>query len=116
MRRRTLLGMLVVMPSQSAFGQSIDMRSLRAQALDILRQKYPQMQAKAGDGDSLVEIESGTIDLTNVHGKVRELPPDRRQAALVDYLDRMLERVGKADDVDRDSWAEMSKRLRPRLV
>ena len=116
MQRRAFVGLAAVMPCQAAFGQSVDMRSFRAQVLDILRQKYPKMQAKAGDEDSLIEIEAGTIDLTNIHGKVRQLPADKRQAALLDYLDRMLERVGQTNGADRDSWAEMSQLLRPRLV
>src|SRR3954467_7054214 len=116
MRRRVFVGLAAVIPVQAAFGQSADMRSFRAQVLDILRQKYPQMQARAGDEDSLVEIEAGTIDLTNIHGKVRQLPADKREAALLDYLDRMLERVGQTNGENRDSWAEMSQRLRPRLV
>lgn len=116
MRRRAFVGLVAVMPFQAAVGQSADMRSFRAQVLDILRQKYPQMQAKAGDEDSLVEIEAGTIDLTNIHATVRQLPADERQAALLDQLDRMLERVGQTHGENRDSWAEMSQRLRPRLV
>jgi hypothetical protein len=95
MRRRAFVGLVAMMPFQAAVGQSADMRSFRAQVLDILRQKYPQMQAKAGDEDSLVEIEAGTIDLTNIHATVRQLPADERQAALLDHLDRMLERVGQ---------------------
>ncbi len=63
-----------------------------------------------------IEIDAGTIDLTNLLGKVRELPADRQQAAIADYVDRLVEQVGKADDPSRSSWAEMSKRLRPRLV
>jgi uncharacterized protein YtpQ (UPF0354 family) len=47
---------------------------------------------------------------------VRELPADRQQAAIVDYVSQLLERVGKAGDANRTSWAEMSKLLRPRLV
>lgn len=104
------------MPIRAALGQISDMRRFRTQVLDILHQKYPQLRAKAGDEDSLIEIEVGTIDLTNLLGKVRELPADRQQATIADYVDRLVERVGHEDDTKRASWAEMSKRLRPRLV
>lgn len=116
MRRRTLIGVAAFVPVHAAFGQSSDMRRFRTWFLDILRQKYPQLQAKAGDEEAVIEVESGTIDLTNIFGKVRELPADRQQAAITDYVDRLVEQVGKADDASRSSWAEMSKRLRPRLV
>jgi len=92
------------------------MRGFRTNVLGIMRQKYPELQAKAGDEDSLIEIEAGVIDLTNLHGKVSQLPVPQQQAAMIDYIDRLLERVGKADDASRASWAEMSKLLRPRLV
>jgi len=108
--------MAALMPIRTAFGQSADMRSFRRQVLGILDQKYPQLRAKAGKEDSLIEIDAGAIDLTNLYGKVRQLPAGRQQAAIVDYVDRLLERVGQADDASRASWAEMSKLLRPRLV
>lgn len=108
--------MAAFVPVRVALGQSSDMRRFRAQVLEILHQKYPQLQAKAADEDSLIEIEAGAIDLTNLHGKVRQLPADQQLAAIADYVDRLLERVGKLDDANRSSWAEMSKRLRPRLV
>ena len=92
------------------------MRRFRTQVLEILSQKYPQLQAKAGDEDSLIEVDLGVIDLTNLHGKVRQLPADQQPAATADFVDRLVERVGKLDDANRSSWAEMSKRLRPRLV
>jgi uncharacterized protein YtpQ (UPF0354 family) len=81
-----------------------------------VRQKYPELRPKRGKEDSLIEIGGGTIDLTNIHGQVRQLRADQQQAAIVDYVDRMLERLGKADDARQESWAEMSKLLRPRLV
>jgi uncharacterized protein YtpQ (UPF0354 family) len=108
--------MAAFVPIRAAFGQSSDMRRFRTQVLEILHQKYPQLRAKAGDEDSLIEVEVGVIDLTNLLGKVRQLPADRQQAAIADYVDRLVERVGKLDDADRASWTEMSKRLRPRLV
>jgi uncharacterized protein YtpQ (UPF0354 family) len=108
--------MAALMPVGTAFGQSSDMLSFRSRVLGILRQKYPQLQAKVGEENSLIEIEPGVIDLTNIHGKVRQLPADQQQAAIVDYVDRMLERVGQTGGVNRASWAEMSKLLRPRLV
>jgi uncharacterized protein YtpQ (UPF0354 family) len=92
------------------------MPGFRMKVLGIMRQKYPQLQAKAGEKDSLIEIEAGIIDLTNLYGKVSQLPARQQQAAMIDYIDRLLERVGKADDASRASWAEMSKLLRPRLV
>ena len=116
MRRRALIGMMVVMAGQPAFGQSADVRGFRTKVLGILQQKYPQLQAKPGEEDSLIEIEAGTIDLTNLYGKVSQLPVNQQQAAMIDYVDRLLERVGKPDDANRTSWAEMSKLLRPRLV
>jgi uncharacterized protein YtpQ (UPF0354 family) len=105
-----------LIPARMAFGQSADMRRFRQQALAILRQKYPQMQAKPGDDDSRIEIEAGTIDLTNLYGKVRQLPADKQQAAIADYVDRLVEQVGQTSTANRESWAEMSKLLRPRLV
>jgi uncharacterized protein YtpQ (UPF0354 family) len=105
-----------LIPVGAAIGQSIDMRSFRAMFLGILRQKYPELQAKDGEEDSLIEIEAGIIDLTNIHGKVRQLSADEQQAAIVDYVDRLVEQVGGTDALDLKSWAEMSKRLRPRLV
>jgi uncharacterized protein YtpQ (UPF0354 family) len=116
MRRRMLVGLTALAPVRAALGQPTDMRSFRTQVLTILRQKYPQLRAKRGKEDSLIEIEDGAIDLTNLHGKVRQLPADQQQAATIDYVDRLLERVGKADDAKRASWVEMSKLLRPRLV
>jgi hypothetical protein len=105
-----------LMPVRAAFGQSPDMRSFRSQVLGILNQKYPQLQAKAGAEDSLIEIEAGTLDLTNLHGKVRQLPLDQQRAVTIDYVDRLVERVGQKDDANRASWAEMSKLLCPRLA
>jgi uncharacterized protein YtpQ (UPF0354 family) len=110
------MGMAAFVPVRSAFGQSADMRRFRTQVLEILSRKYPQLKAKAGDEDSRIEIELGTIDLTNLHGKVRQLPADEQQAATAEFVDRLVERVGKLDDANRSSWAEMSKRLLPRLV
>jgi uncharacterized protein YtpQ (UPF0354 family) len=107
--------MAAFVPVRVAFGQSGEMRRFRTQVLEILGQKYPQLKARAGDEDSLIEVEVGVIDLTNLLGKVRELPAGRQQAAIADYVDRLVERVGK-EDTNRSSWAEMSKRLRPRLV
>ncbi|TMJ25056.1 MAG: hypothetical protein E6G95_16875, partial [Alphaproteobacteria bacterium] len=66
MRRRALVGMAALMPIRTAFGQSADMRSFRRQVLGILEQKYPQLRAKAGKEDSLIEIDAGAIDLTNL--------------------------------------------------
>lgn len=108
--------MAAFVPVRAAFGQSAEMRRFRTQVLEILDQKYPQLKARAGDEDSLIEIDAGAIDLTNLLGKVRELPADGRQAAIADYVDRLVERVVKPEDAPRSSWAEMSKRLRPRLV
>jgi uncharacterized protein YtpQ (UPF0354 family) len=105
-----------LMPARFTFGQVADMRSFRTQFLAILRQKYPQVRAKRGKEDSLIEMEAGTIDLTNLYGKVRQLPADKQQAAIIDYVDRLLERVGKEERAHRKSWVEMSKLLRPRLV
>jgi len=116
MRRRALVGMVALMPVGAAFGQSSDMLSFRSLVLGILRQKYPQLQAKVGEENSLIEIEPGIVDLTNIHGKVRQLPADQQQAAIVDYVDRMLEGIGQTGGANRASWAKMSKLLRPRLV
>lgn len=60
--RRTVIGMAALLPVGTAFGQSADMNSFRRQVLGILRQKYPQLQAKAGKEDSLIEIDAGTRD------------------------------------------------------
>lgn len=110
------MGMAAFFPMRAAVGQSFDMRRFRTQFLDILHRKYPQLQTRAGDDEAVIEVEAGTIDLTNLFGEVRELPADRQQAAIADYVDRLVEQVGKTDDADRSSWTEMSKRLRPRLV
>src|SRR6476659_550907 len=115
-QRRVVVGIAAALiPIGTTLGQPTDVRSFRTKVLDILRQKYPQLKAKAGKEDSLVEIEAGVIDLTNLHGKVRQLPADRQQAAIVDYVDRLVERVGQTAP-ERESWGEMSTLLRPRLV
>jgi uncharacterized protein YtpQ (UPF0354 family) len=115
-----MMAMAVLLPVRAAFGQSSEMRRLRAQVLEILRQKYPQLQAKAGNEDSLIDIEAGTktgsIDLTSLQRTVRLLSTGEQQAAITDYVDRLVERFDKVDDASRSSWAEMSTRLRPRLV
>jgi uncharacterized protein YtpQ (UPF0354 family) len=114
------MAMAAVLPVRAAFGQSSEVRRLRTQVLEILRQKYPQLQAKAGNEDSLIDIEAGakigTIDLTNLQLTVRQLSTSEQQAAIADYVGRLVERFDKLDDASRSSWAEMSKRLRPRLV
>jgi uncharacterized protein YtpQ (UPF0354 family) len=114
------MGMTAFLPVRAAFGQSSEMRRFRAQVLEILHQKYPQLQAKAGGEDSFIEIEAGTkagaIDLTNLQRTVSQLSTGEQQAAITDYVDRLVERVGKVDDASRSSWAEMGERLRPRLV
>lgn len=120
MRRRWLVGMLALMPGGTAFGQASDMRSFRQQVLGILNQKYAHLQPKAGDEDSTIEVDngskSGVIDLTNIYGKVRQVPVAQQEAEIVDYLGKMLKGFDAEDDKSRSSWAAMSKLLRPRLV
>lgn len=105
-----------LLPIRAALGQSADMRAFRTQALAILREKYPQLRARRGREDSVIELDSATIDLTNIYGRVRQLPADQQQAAIVEFLDGMVERISRVGKSDKMPWAEVSKLLRPRLV
>jgi hypothetical protein len=116
MRRRGLMGLAALLPVRAAWGQSADMRSFRTQALQILRQKYPDIRAKPGNEDSVIETDRGLVDLTNIQATVRHLPVKQRQAALADSLEELLEQVGRAGEPKTIVWAEASKLLRPRLV
>jgi len=78
--------------------------------------------ASSKKDSAIIEVESDTIDmtidLTNVHAAVRELRTDLKRAAIVEFLEGLLEEAGalRTRPTDTDSWSEMSRLLRPRLV
>jgi uncharacterized protein YtpQ (UPF0354 family) len=116
MRRRGLLGFAALLPVQAAFGQSGDMRLFRTQVLQFFRQKYPDIPVNPGKDDSTIEIEAGTIDLTNIHATVRDLPADKRQAAAMDVVEKLMESLVPLQREKALSWAEAKPLVRPRLM
>src|SRR5260221_14344789 len=111
MRRRALFGWMVVLPAQPAFGQSDDMRSLRGQVLQILRHKYPELQARAGKDPATIEIEAagntGTVDVTNLQATLRQLPVDERHAEIDAFVDRL--GLDAPPRLNKTLWADVSK-------
>jgi len=96
------------------------MRTFRTQALRILRQKFPGIEAVPDKKDSaLIKIEDGTrdltIDLANIHAAVRYLPAALKQAALGDFLEEMAA-SGCPQSPGETPWTKAKELLRPRLV
>jgi hypothetical protein len=115
-RRRLMAGAAVVLPCRAAFGQSDNMRAFRDQVLQILRREYPDVPAQPGPDDGSIAIGPSILNLDNMHATARLLPAADREAAIVDFLARMMEGRDRADAAKDLPWSEAKDVLRVRLV
>ncbi len=118
-RRRRILslaGSATLLASGAAFGQTDDLLKLRAEVIDTLRSKAPDLQVNEGSEDGLIRIGNFVVNLGNLYAAVRQEPDGERRAAVVEFAGQILLSVKQSDAESNPSWSEARVLLRPRLV
>ncbi|WP_428674796.1 DUF1444 family protein [Reyranella sp.] len=99
----------------AALGQSDGLGSFRAEVLDILHRKYPAMKAVAAQEVGVIEIDAGSIGLQNLYAMAGPLPARKRQAAIVEFLEKMVA-MAPSRPAHPPSWPEVKELVYPRFV
>jgi hypothetical protein len=105
----------VVGRSPVGTGQHDDLRAFQAEVLDILHRKYPAMNAVAAQEVGVVEIDEGSIGLKNLHAMAGSLPARKRQAAIVDFLEKLVA-MAPSRRAQPPPWTEVKEFVYPRFV
>jgi len=116
MRRRAVIALPVMLIAPTAFGQADSMRLFRDHALEIIRNRYPDVPAKSGPDDGSISIDSSTVNLDNIYARASRLSKSEREVAVVDFLASVVESYRQSRTGDELTWAEAKELLRPRLV
>jgi uncharacterized protein YtpQ (UPF0354 family) len=105
-----------VLNTKIALGQPRDIAKFRSEVLEILRRRFPETPAVAGDNDGSIRLETVTVNLHNIYAAVQQLPVDRKEAAIIEFLQRAVEASNRARTASTPSWPEVRKVIYPRLL
>ena len=92
------------------------MRAFRDQVLEIMRRKFPDARARPGPDDGSISVESAIFNLDNIYATAHLLPVADREAAVVDFVARLLESRDRSRTAKDIGWVEAKGVLRARLV
>jgi uncharacterized protein YtpQ (UPF0354 family) len=118
-RRRlfSLVGLSAgLLASAHAFGQADGMRKFRSEVLEILRRRFPEVSASPGDDDGSIRIDPITVNLHNLYAAVRQLPPEKKEVAVIEFLQHMAETLSRTRAAEALSWVKARELVRPRLL
>lgn len=111
-----MMALTTLLPTQIAFGQTGGLQEFRDRVVEIMRAKFPDVPTRSGADDGSISIESSTVNLANIYATARQLPANEQEAAIIDFLSRVVESYHRSRGGKVLTWDEAKELLRPRLV